>query len=571
MPTTRRITSSRRAAGVVLALGAALAAGVQATPANADEPVQQTPTGLGLTADAGYVAWQAQDARKGPFRFHVLKAGAPAGTAPTVIGPALTRGTNLDVGRGRDGSAQLVWAEGCSLKAARCAVRTLAATGGTPKLLTRIPYTGNGTPHVALDGARLVYTQAVYTRPSGTGKKRKACDSLRTRTLTAGGRPRQLVLGTGCVPVLQLDVEGSWVAVLINRGNVYSGGDPTEARVIRTDGRGSRSLERESQGEESNYIDSIAIDRGRVYTALGGQRQANLFRRFDPATGRRSDTRLFSAFSGGFARDGGHQYWVQPGTGNAYDADCYEDTGAPCLLVAGPDPWAGRRTLLAQVRMDQPEPVYVDRAVTLTGVVTRTVADRVKRQVTSPQLGVPIQLTTSMLDDQGQRAPFTPIGQATTSGADGTWSVTVPAPQQVHRGFDVHAGGPGAFDVLRSGDALFPTVYTHLDATAQSRSGGNVTVTGTIDPPQPGRKVVLNRRSTRVCNDPFGTWRPSPAQVGVPKGCHDTFKGLGSAAVSADGASFTITRPSGGGVFWVALDNPKFGQLGGETAQLTVP
>jgi hypothetical protein len=113
-----------------------------------------------------------------------------------------------------------------------------------------------------------------------------------------------------------------------------------------------------------------------------------------------------------------------------------------------------------------------------------------------------------------------------------------------------------------------------MAATAERLADGRVRLNGTISPAQPGRKVRLDRREKRVCDQgPVGP--PRPSSVDTPANCFDIWsqKALATAAVSADGASFTIDGPAAAGAtLRVALDAGA-GQdvYAGETAPIAAP
>ncbi|HEX5922732.1 MAG TPA: hypothetical protein VFY45_02795, partial [Baekduia sp.] len=97
----------------------------------------------------------------------------------------------------------------------------------------------------------------------------------------------------------------------------------------------------------------------------------------------------------------------------------------------------------------------------------------------------------------------------------------------------------------------------------------------TISPAQPGRKVRLDRRLERVCNQrQYGPALVTPSSVGVPAGCFDrwTQDPVATATVSADGASYTIDAGAPAGTYRVSLDFAGGAAVyAGETAAIEVP
>lgn len=389
------------------------ATAVAAPAASADSPVAELGD-TALRADAGVVAWPADG---GGYAVRGIHDGAAVPTR-TVARTVRDVTGSFDVGRDTAGRATIVWADRCSSRTHRCRVRAVRATGTRPgvRTLLSIPYGGGETPTLALDGDRLAYTTA-RTRPGEDGTEQ--CDRLHIRRLAAGSGSRTLPAGGACLPVLQLDLEGPWLAVLqAEYDYLGSSGFPTVVRAIRTASGRGRLLDRETQGEESNYLESIAIDRGRVYAAHAGFRPENGYVRYDPATGEASEAHAFTTLAGGFARDGGRQFSVQDGERNGFLDDGCDDAerGAPCALVAGSDPWAGRRQLV---------PVLTGASttdgttVTVSGRLTRWTADRVHRRAEQPVAGAKVTLA--------QAATPARADLGTTTGPDGRYRFAVPA------------------------------------------------------------------------------------------------------------------------------------------------
>src|SRR4051812_16519889 len=201
----------RSAALRLLAVPAVLAAALAAAPAAAmaDDPLATTTTVTALTADAGVAAWRADDGRL-VVRF--------VGRAPITTAFRPPSGAVLDVGAGRGGGAQLVYASGCSTRSDRCALRTIALStadvrNGTlrPRTVAHIPYGGGGAPAVAIDGARIAYAVHAST---GSGRSRTACDVPYVRTTTGGARTTRRLDRGHCAAIAQLDLGEGRLAIL---------------------------------------------------------------------------------------------------------------------------------------------------------------------------------------------------------------------------------------------------------------------------------------------------------------------------------------------------------------------
>lgn len=523
-----------------------------------------------MAADGGVVAWTQKQA-EGTYRFVVAD---PGGT-PKTVGPRLVHDPPFDVARGRGGeSTVVVWTQGCSLKTRRCDVRTLSADTGRSRRLTRIPYRGGGTPAVAQHGRRLAYTLASFR---GSGRGRVQCDIPYTRALTGTARPQaphRLDRGA-CAGIDTLDLDRAYVALLAEPVATDTNAYGSEARVIPVGGGHSRTLQRETQGEESNYIDAVTLDGGLVYTARDGFRQPNVFMRIDPRTGRRTQARAFTTLVGGFARDHGHQYSVQTATGGG-DIECLGAAGIPCVVVAGEDPFAvAPRTLLPVLTQTiSPDIVYADAPLTLSGTLTRLRVSRTSVVATVPVGGAAVALQTAQL---GARGPldFTPAGPVTSTSAGGRWSLHLPAPHTPRTGYLASTQVPAGGITIAASLVPYPPIWVHMKVTSATRAtAGVVTLSGTIDPPQPGRSVHIDRRSKRQCGLAFGA-APTPSTADTPSGCVDLFTTPTpevTAAVSADGSRFTVSRPGpAGDAYRAALTVPGSAAVySGETAQVQV-
>ena len=510
-----------------LALAVALPAA-----ARADVPVGASARGTPIAADAGYAVWRADDGHL------VVRAGNGGARETRLKPPASAR---FDVGTRRGGGgAQVAWAESCSTRARTCVVRSavLRPAGAlSATAVAHIPYRGGGSPALAVDGSRLAYAVR-------DGK----CDVPYVRTLLSGGA-RKLDRGH-CATIAQLDLTAAYVAVLARPDARHS-----EARAIRTSGGASRTLQAESEGEESNFIGSVALDAGELYTARGGIRQANVFTRFSLRTHRRDDARAFVNLQGAFARDRGRNYYAQA-TGYESTEDC------GCLIVAGDDPFgAPTRTLTPALSLTvAPQPVFVDTAAAAVATLTRQTVSKTAVVSTAPVAGVPVELyayTATDLRVSPQPAPQ-PTGLTATTGADGTATIALPGPAAPFR-FLAASTRPAAGGVpIPTAQSVYLQTYAHMTATTTRLADGHLRVTGTISPALPGRKVRLDRKERRICNNVAttpGSVR-QPAQTGVPAGCFDAYTQdpVTTAPVSAGGASYTIDVNAPAGTYVVSLD-----------------
>jgi hypothetical protein len=539
MSTLRRLAVPAAAAVVALAAGA---------PATfADEPLGSSARGTAIVADAGYAVWRADDGRL------VVRAGRSTHAQTSVMRKPPV-GAILDVGaRAGQKGAQLIWTEGCSLRSRSCVVRggRLESFGvHQSRVIARIPYRGGGSPAVAIDGSRLAY---VVHGTTGSGSRKADCDVPYVRTLASRGSSTRRLDRGHCGAITQLDVGEGHVALLARPDPKYGSGE-TEARVVKIGGGRSRTLQREAQGEESNYIGAISLDRGALYTARGGIRQANVFSRIRLSSRTRTDVRAFVSLAGAFGRDRGQSYYAQTVS--------FEDsTSCGCIIVAGDDPFAvARRTLAPQLSLTvKPQPVYVDSAPAAVAKLTRRTVSRTAVVGTAPVVGMPVELLSAdVRSGPVNQRPPAPTGATATTGADGAATIPIPGTPRwrLLLGAVTRSIVEGAVAIPTSQN-LYVTTYVHVTAAAVRLPNGRLQVSGTISSAQPGRKVRLDRRLERICDQrQFGPAVVTPSSVGVPAGCFDrwTQDPVATATVSADGASYVLDAAAPAGVYRVALD-----------------
>jgi hypothetical protein len=557
---------SRSALHRLLLAPAVLTALLAAAPvALADDPVATTTSGTAaITADARVAAWRADSGRL---------TVAFAGRAPVTTSFRPPAGAILDVGPRTGGGAQLIYASGCSTHTDRCALRTVALTtaavAGTlhPRTVARIPYRGGGgAPAVAIDGARIAY--AVHGS-TGSGKARRACDVPYVR-FTSRGRSSTRKLDRGhCAAIAQLDLGLGHVAILAKPT-----ARATEVRTVLTGGGHSRTLQSENQGEESNYVGAVSIDRGGLYASLGGLRPTNAFLRFSLKNYKKTTARSFVALVGPFARDRDHQYYVEQPAGPSYD--CRGAAGlAPCLVVSGDDPFSGApRTLPTELALTvAPQPAFTDTPPSATVTAVRRRVTQSAQVGTDPVAGLPVQLLSARLT-AAEPGPLTPTAATGTTGADGTATIAVPSTPVPRMSLGA-ASRPGAGAIgVQTPDAFLLQTFVRMTGVPERLPDGRLRITGTISPAQPGRKVKLERRIQRVCEHVVSGGLITPSTVDTPAGCIDRWSQdpLATADVSADGASYAIEAATPADVYRVSLDFAGGADVfPGETAQITAP
>ncbi len=514
------------------------------TTASADEALTTLREFTPVHSDGGVTAWRIPTS--GDDRL-VVRYGTQT---PFTTAYPLPRRIPFDVGVSPAGGARVAFARACSTRRRTCELRVveLGRSGSEGKkfrsrLLTRIPYRGGGTPAVAIDNRQIAWTQ-----------RDRGCDIPYTRR-TGSNPTRAKRLDRGhCSEITQLDVEGSRIAVL---ARPKPDTRATEARLLHTYGGPSKRIQREAQGEESNFIGQLALDGPYLYTARGGNRQANVFTRFNLRFNTRVDARAFTDLAGGMGVERGRVTYVET---NAAESSAQ--------IVDGGDPFIGTRLLTPKLSFDiAPAPLYVDQQAQGFGKLTRKRVSRTADLGTVAVPGVRVELVRV----DGFTTPNVsrhPTGVLASTGADGSYVLAIggtPRPRMTYTAI--------TRDGLQvdPGEVTYVVTYVRMTTNAQRLPDGRLRVTGTITPAQPGRKVRLDRREERVCQGVFAT-RPTPAQVGIPAGCADRYtqNPLATAAVSADGASYTIDATTGPGTFKVALDFAGGAEVyQGETAGFT--
>jgi hypothetical protein len=519
-------------------LGLLVLATVAVLPASAsaDEALTTILRPTAVHSDGGVTAWQIPP--NGNDRL-VVRYGTDT---PFTTAYPLPPNVPIDVGASPAGGARVIYARNCSTSRRTCELRVVElgkhGTEGiklSSKLLTRIPYHGGGAPAVATDSRQIAWTQ-----------RDRGCDIPYTRrTGPHATRAKRLDRGH-CSDIEQLDLQGGRIAVL---AHTHPDTRESEARLLHTYGGPSKRIQRETQGEESNFIGQIALDGPYLLTARGGIRQANVFTRFNLVFNTRVDARAFTNLEGGFAAERGRISYVET---NAFEG-CRGAAGPGCQMVDGGDPFIGTRLLTPKLDFDiAPAPLFVDQTAHGVGSLTRKRVNRTTQLGTVPVSGVRVE-AVRVDDFTTPQVSRHPTGAIATTGAEGRYDLPIsgtPRPRMTYTA--VTRDGLE----INPGDVTYALTYARMTANATRLPDGRLHVTGTISPALPGRKVRLDRRTDRVCNQQIFPTRPTPSTVDTPAGCSDrwTQDPVATANVSADGASYSIDASSPSGTFRVALD-----------------
>jgi len=515
----------RRLPLVATTLAAAL---LTAPSAHADEVLAGLPAASGVAAYGGDVAWWAPG--RGGYRLMIHRGdqtSVAGGAAPAARMP---RGLTA----GPDGRGRIVFAYSrCRGADTGCrAFRYVPAAGREYPL--NLP--GNVT-WAAQWRTRLAFVVHVPVKGRETAT---ACDVPYAQPL--GGAPRRLDRGR-CGAVTSLALRGSTIATTVESAAIRDG-DPRFTTQLRTQsaaGGATHVLRTANSGEESNHYGGAALTATDVYATHFGLHPSTGFVRVSLKSRRVTEVRAGVGLTGALAVDGATWAYVSPQ--EASDSSCAERL--PCRVTLGPDPFGPSEHALPPA-LTQAQPTQSPRATqpyTLDGKLTSTVVRRGAVVRTQPLAGVRVTLAhVGFPTADTQTEDVQPTGLVTTTGADGGWAITIPPPIPAQPFYLPTAETPGAITSIFQ----FSTGAAVADITvaASPVTDGSVTLTGTVDPPQPGRRI----------------------EIKAPNGS-ETAKALASAPLSADGRSFTVAVPVTGPTRLVAtLAYVKLGDPGSETS-----
>lgn len=468
-----------------------------------------------ISADAGVAAWVGTD--------RALHVAAADGSSRVLLRPAPAQ---FDVGAFGARGAWLAFAGRCSRARRRCAVYGLPLTAPGPRrrMLAGVPAPTGRAPVLSVDQQRLAY--AVPAPSAGPG----GCDAILLRT-PAGSR--RLAYGP-CGTVRRLDLQDGALAVVVTVRGTHR--VTAVARLVDlATGRATDVARANRRG-----IGSVSLDGDALYTTVDGLRRPSQFVRFDRRSGVTRTVRAFTALTGAFAVTDGRSYYGQ----KIATRGGFGHLTASYAVIAGRDPFApGHRLLPAHFTAQVvPAVAFADAPAAVLTTVTRleVARDRVlgRRGVANVRV-----------------AGSPPLGPAAATDGSGHASLALPDPLPPRLTATVSASVDGA--TLRSTVAL-TRVFAHVSARTSRAADGRLTVSGTIDPPQPGRRIRLDRRLGRSCGHGADVPPPSPSTAATPAGCIDayTVQPLATGAVSEDGATFELHADGlpAGAICRVSLD-----------------
>lgn len=282
-----------------------------------------------VAAEAGAVAWTTRGARPGVLLARV-------GSGPTRRLASGVAGS-IDVGLASDGAPTVVWFGRC--QDGSCPVFAADARGGPVRQLASVAR--SGYPALAYAGSTLVYSDrlgrcaVLVALDVGTGRK---------HTLDQAACP---------FSIADVDVDGDRVAA-VSLQDVANNPEHFRSvvRVLPVDGgRGHPVQQVPTHEGDGSEIKAVSLDAGAVYTersdeeGLGGR-----FTRVPLGGGHPTYANATAPLTGGYARDGGRQYYVTQLAGSC------RPSCPPTELIAEGDPFSAERRAVPKVTVDHRGP-----------------------------------------------------------------------------------------------------------------------------------------------------------------------------------------------------------------------
>lgn len=514
----------------------ALFALLAVTPAiaRADTPIAVTPGPTNVAAYGGFVAWSQYDASTRQFQLAIAQSGA----APKII-RAASSPAPLEVSLGPDSKGRVVAlyvrctsapknqndvANGCD------AWRYQTSSGAQAKLGFSSPHDDEEWP--AQWRGTFVFGRALM---SGSGTSQVRCD-VPYRRAVSGSTSSRMDRGH-CAAMNGLAIRGTVV------GQTSIARYESQVRLLSSRGGPLRVAASSSYGEESNYLGGPALDSTYVYAARYGVHPIQSFVRIKRSGLAKQEVPARLALAGTIAIDGQAVSYVQQMAG--YSGGTCGAT-APCRVVRSPSSPFGQaqRELPPELALTPASPGYVPAAspFTFTATLTRRTVASGQIVKTSPVAGEPIELLKAGLE--GPAGPYSSTGLRATTGPDGTAALTIPPPQAPSLAYGAVTRGtsPATYSpqVLVDGSATLTMTPSATSVTA----GTQVSFTGTIAPPQPGRTdVKIQRRTKHTC-------QKSPTGEDI---CQDEWETITGATTAADGASYTASAALTKSGFYTAV------------------
>jgi hypothetical protein len=400
------MSSARALIAVVIA---SLTCGV--VSARADDHVAFVDALTPIAAGGGQVAYSARGA---DGRFHLVVGGA-------AIPGLASSATPFDVALGTDDSGTPV---ATYSRDRRAYVVRLSG-----------PNAGRETRMRSISGPAVepvVSGDAVAWIIPGTGRLPRRCDRLALRR----GSGKTRFVSSACRVLTGLTIDGAskriaWSSTNLTGADSHGAGRKTSSiKVAAIREQVPRTVQTTSFGEEGNVLSSPSISAGRVYYTQTGIHPRPAFVSAGVASGRPATSPAGTALAGPLAVDGPDAYYL-------LGADDGEDCGplVPCELVH-----AATKDLAPGAARQLPPELSVGYTpavkppagtpLTLAGVLQRRTVRDGATISTAPIPGEAIDVLSRSFPRNGTPEAFSATTYSATTGADGAWSVKVPAPDE---------------------------------------------------------------------------------------------------------------------------------------------
>jgi hypothetical protein len=385
---------------------------ISAAPAAADQAIAEIARESPIAAYGGWEAWSTFDEASGTY---ALTLRDPQGAVKAA--PLAPTTTPWDVSLGPDAHSDVV-AVYRSCGPDGCDVRRLNVATGRDQALRSVssPSYDEATPAIWR-------STVVFTRRVGR------CDVPYVKDLSSS-KPSRRLLKSRCLttPAGHAAIRASRIVIssmdLSHADSHGAGRKTSELRLYLSTAAGSQVIDQQSFGEESNLFGQVALDGRYAYTVHYGVHAIEAFTRVPLTGGAPQEVRALRDLTGAFAKPAANDsIYVESQGGEALDCDGFSDV--PCRLVYAPSsPWSGQRTLTQQLTVAYVGQPRRGQPLTFSGQLTQQTAAGNAVAGTTPLAGVTVELYHRTGSNPEH---FEPTGLRAVTGADGNYSIVLPA------------------------------------------------------------------------------------------------------------------------------------------------
>lgn len=390
----------------------AILALIPAAPAAADQAIAEIGRESPIAAYAGWQAWSTFDEASGHYTLTLRDPGGAVKSAP--LAPSTTP---WDVSLGPDAAGNVV-AVYRSCGADGCDVRRLNVATGRDQSLRSVssPRYDEATPAIWR-------STVVFTRHIGR------CDVPYVKDLSSS-KPSRRLLKSKCLttPAGHAAIRASRIVIssvdLSHADSNGAGRKASELRLYLSTAAGSKVIDQQTFGEESNLFGQVALDGRFAYTLHHGVRPAAAFVRVPLAGGAPQEVRTFREVTGAFAKpSASSSLYVERQGGE--EAGCDGFTDVPCRVVYAPSsPWAGERTLTPEAQVAYTGQPHLGQPLTFVGGVFQQTVSANSVVRTTALAGVTVELYRRVGANPER---FEPTGLRGVTNAAGHFDIVLPA------------------------------------------------------------------------------------------------------------------------------------------------